>query len=170
MKIDRETQDKMLRLLLRWVPIVPAPEIYDLLRDVRRSQEDVDTQVMEAIISIQKTSTLVTRLEESLKDRAAKLEHLQKEHQRYSELAKIEASKAKVVLKEVEAMLGKNVGRERWVSFAINIIAGAILFVLGLFLSDPLQQLWKVPPPRVAEPHDFPKKRFDARFMQKYDD
>jgi len=142
MKIDRALQDKMWRLLLRWVPIIPAPEIYDLLRDVKRSQSDVDTQVTEAIESIQKTSILVTRLEESLKERAAKLEHLQKEHERYSQLADMEAKKAEALLTQIEATLGKNVGKERWIAFGINIAAGMIFFVLGVFLSDPLKHLW----------------------------
>ena len=142
MKIDRDLQDKVWRLLLRWIPIIHAPEIYDLLRDVKRSQEEVDTQVTEAIESIQKTSTLVTRLEESLKERAAKLDHLQKEHERYSQLAELEANKAQAVLTQIEATLGKNVGKERWVAFGINIAAGSILFVLGVILSDPLKNVW----------------------------
>lgn len=135
MKIDRAMQDKMWRLLLRWIPIIPAPEIYDLLRDVKRSQDDVDSQVTEAIESIQKTSTLVTRLEESLKERAAKLELLQQEHERYSQLADIESKKAQALLTQIETTLDKNAGKERWFAFGINIAAGLIIFILGALLS-----------------------------------
>ena len=142
MKIDRAMQDKMWRLLLRWVPIIPAPEIYDILRDVKRSQDDVDSQVAEAIESIQKTSTLVTRLEESLKQRAEKLELLQQEHERYSQLADIESKKAQALLLQIEATLGKNMGKERWIAFGINIVAGLIIFVLGVIFSDSLKSLW----------------------------
>ena len=131
-----------MHLLLRWIPIFPAPEIYDLLRDVKRSQNDVDRQVSEAIEAIQKTSTLVTQLEESLKERAAKLEHLQKEHERYSQLANIEAEKAGALLTQIEATLGKNVQKERWIAFGINIAAGLILFLLGVVLSDPIKHMW----------------------------
>jgi predicted RNase H-like nuclease (RuvC/YqgF family) len=142
MKIDRARQDKIWHLLLRWIPVLPMPEIYDLLRDVKRSQNTVDRQVSEAIEAIQKTSTLVTELEEGLKDRAAKLEHLQKEHERYSQLANIEAEKAGALLTQIEATLGKNVQRERWIAFGINIAAGLIIFLLGVVLSDPIKQLW----------------------------
>ena len=142
MNIDRAMQDKMWRLLLRWVPIIPAPEIYDILRDVKRSQDDVDSQVAEAIESIQKTSTLVTRLEESLKQRAEKLELLQQEHERYSQLADIESKKAQALLLQIEATLGKNMGKERWIAFGINIVAGLIIFVLGVIFSDSLKSLW----------------------------
>jgi predicted RNase H-like nuclease (RuvC/YqgF family) len=142
MKIDRAMQDKMWRLLLRWIPIIPAPEIYDLLRDVKRSQDDVDSQVTEAIESIQKTSALVTRLEESLKERASKLEQLQQEHERYSQLANIESKKAQALLTQIEATLGKNAGKERWFAFGINIAAGFIIFILGVIFSDSLRNLW----------------------------
>lgn len=144
MKIDRATQDKIWRLLLRWIPIIPVPEIYDLLRDVKRSQNDVDRQVTEALESIQKTSTLVTRLEGSLKDRAAKLEHLREEHDRYSKLAETEAEKATALLRQIELTLGKNLGKERWIAFGINIVAGLIIFVLGVAFSDSLKGLWSV--------------------------
>lgn len=142
MKIDRAMQDKMWRLLLRWIPIIPAPEIYDLLRDVKRSQDDVDSQVTEAIESIQKTSTLVTRLEESLKERAKKLELLQQEHERYSQFADIESKKAQALLTQIETTLGKNAGKERWFAFGINIAASLIIFILGVIFSDTLKNLW----------------------------
>ncbi|MDR3578659.1 MAG: hypothetical protein P4L44_01710 [Oryzomonas sp.] len=142
MKIDRALQDKMWRLLLRWIPIIPAPEIYDLLRDVKRSQDDVDSQVTEAIESIQRTSTLVTRLEESLKERAAKLELLQQEHERYSQLADIESTKAHALLTQIETTLDKNAWKERWFAFGINIAAGLIFFILGVIFSDSLKNLW----------------------------
>ena len=92
MKTYRGTQDELWRLVLRILPGIPGPEIYDLLRDVKRSQDDVDIQVTEAIESIQKTAMLVTRLEESLKERAAKLAHLQDEHQCLGCVCKIEVS------------------------------------------------------------------------------
>ncbi len=154
MKIDKDTQDKLLRLLLRWVPIVPAPEIYDLLRNVQKSQDDVEQQVAEAITAIENTSNLVTQLEASLKDRAQKLETLQQEHARYAELTKIELEKAKPLLAQVERSLGKNAGKERVIAFGINIAAGMLIFILGIVLSEPLQSLWegnKTPPAANAE-------------------
>ena len=142
MRISRTTQDKLWRLLLRWIPLIPAPEIYDLIRDVKRSQDDVDEQVTEALDSIRKTSKLVGQLEDSLKERAMRLEELQKEHERYSQLVEMEADKAQALLRQIEATLGKNIGRERWIAFGINLAAGLILFVLGVVLSDYLRHVW----------------------------
>jgi len=139
MSFDRNITDKILRLFLRGIPIFPAPEIYDLLKSVKKSQGDIDAQVEEALQSIKSTSELVARLEESLRERSAKLEALKKEHERYSELAQIEAKKAEALLRQVESTLGRNVGKERLIAFAINIAAGLILFVLGVVVSEPLK-------------------------------
>jgi hypothetical protein len=138
--MDPAVKDKILRLLLRSLPVFPGPEVYDLLRQVKRAQGDIDEQVQEALDGIKKTSELVGRLESSLKDRAEKLQRLRNEHERYSELAQIEGKKAEALMAQLEATLGKNLGRERWIAFAINIIAGLILFILGVALSDQLKQ------------------------------
>jgi len=141
-KTTNSTLEKVFRAVLRAVPMIPGPEIYDLLLEVKRSQQGVDAQVREAIEAIQKTSTLVARLEQSLREKATQLEHLRKEHDLYSQLAEIEAAKAQALLMQIEATVGRQAGKERWIAFGINIAAGIILFVLGIWLSDPLKHLW----------------------------
>jgi hypothetical protein len=136
MKLNRDVTDKLLRLGLRSLTFVPGLELYDLVAQITRSQKDVDAQVNEALESIQKTSALVSQLEVTLKERAVKLEELQKQHEHLSRLTTIEAEQAAALLKQVEDTVGKNVGRERWIAFLINIVAGLILFVLGVALSD----------------------------------
>jgi tetrahydromethanopterin S-methyltransferase subunit G len=132
------------RALLGAFPVAGGPEIIDLLLKVKRSQQDVDTQVSEAIVAIHKTSTLVADLETSLKEKAVQLEHLRQEHDRYSQLTEIEAKRAQALLTQIEATVGRRAGRERWISFGINIVAGLILFVFGIFLSDPFKHLWNL--------------------------
>lgn len=139
MRIDKGVTEKLSRLLLRLIPIVPGPELVDLLSQITRSQKDVDAQVAEALESIKKTSALVSRLEENLKERAGKLEQLQKQHDHLSQLTEIEAKKAEALLKQVEESVGKNQARERWIAFLINIAAGLILFVLGVVFSETLK-------------------------------
>src|ERR1700691_306789 len=141
-KTTNSTLEKVFRAVLRAVPMIPGPEIYDLLLEVKRSQQGVDAQVREAIEAIQRTSTLVARLEQSLREKATQLEHLRKEHDLYSQLAEIEAAKAQALLMQIEATVGRQAGKERWIAFGINIAAGIILFVLGIWLSDPLKHLW----------------------------
>ena len=141
MKIDPRVKEKALRIMLRALPILPGPELYDLLREVKKSQSDIDSQVQDALESIRSTSQLVRRLEESLEERAARLDELRKEHEQYSNLAQIEAKKAEVLITQIETALGRNVSRERWIAFGINIVAGLILFVLGVVVSEPLKHL-----------------------------
>jgi hypothetical protein len=143
-KITNSTLEKMLRAVLRIVPILPGPEIYDLLLEVKRSQQGVDAQVRDAIDAIHKTSTLVAKLEESLKEKTKQLEHLRKEHDRYAQLAGIEAAKAEALIMQIEATVGRQAGKERWIAFGINIAAGLILFILGIWLSGPLKHLWRI--------------------------
>ena len=83
MKFDKGVMEKLWRLLLRAMPLVPGPELFDLVSQITRSQKDIDAQVNEALESIQKTSTLVSQLEVSLKERSERLEKLQKQHDHY---------------------------------------------------------------------------------------
>src|SRR4051794_21095700 len=115
LRISRDTMHRLARLLLRSLPLLPAPEIYDVLINIKQSQGDIDNQVSDAIESIRKTSKLVSSLEDNLKDKVAKLEHLQREHQRYSQLAEMEAEKADAVIKQIDDALGRNVKKERWI-------------------------------------------------------
>ena len=141
MKFDSSAKDKLLRIFLRSMPVLPGPELYDLVVQIRRSQTDVDAQVSEALESIQRTSTLVTQLEKSLTERAAKLKELQKQHDHLSQLTSIEAEKATALLRQVEETVGKHRAKEHAIGFGLHILAGIVLFVLGIFLSDPAKSI-----------------------------
>src|ERR1019366_5627181 len=136
MKIDNRTRDNLWKLFLRTVPFVPAPEIYDLLHNIRRSQTDFDQQVTEAVEGLHKTSELVATLQKGVEERMAKLQEVRQEHDKYSELAQIEAKKAEAVLKQVEATLGRDQRKERWIALAMHLGVGFLFFVLGVILSD----------------------------------
>jgi len=139
MKFDKGISDKLFRVALRAMPFVPGPEIFDLVSQIARSQKGIDAQVNEALESIQKTSALTTRLEESLRERSEKLKQLQIQHEQLSQLTTIDAQQASALLKQVEETVGRNLGRERWIAFLINIAAGLILFVLGVVFSENLK-------------------------------
>ncbi len=59
------------RVLLRMVPIVPGPELYDLLNDLTKSRTSIDQKITKAYDSLQETSTLISELEEGLKERVS---------------------------------------------------------------------------------------------------
>jgi hypothetical protein len=150
MKIDQRTKDSLWKTMLRSIPLLPGPEIYDVLSSIKKSQSDVDQQVVEAIESLRNTSALVSTLQQSVEERMTQLQKLREEHKRYSELAQIELEKAEPLLKQVERTLGKEQRKERWIALAMHVGVGFLFFVLGVVLSDSLKRwvdyLWgKIP-------------------------
>jgi hypothetical protein len=140
MKLDQKTRESLWRLFLRSIPLFSAgPELYDVVRNVRNSQTAFDQQVTEAVNALQNTSALVTTLQQGVKDRMAKLEELQKEHEKYSQLAQIEAGKAEALLKQVKDTLGEEQRKERWVALAMHVGVGLVFFVLGVLASEPFK-------------------------------
>jgi hypothetical protein len=123
----------MLRGLLRTIPLLPGPELYDIFDELRKSKTSLDNKIEKAVISLKETSDLISELESDLKERTDKLQFLRTEIQRYSQLVDIEEGKAKALLNEVQTTLNKGKGRERLVALVINLIAGIMIFLLGVF-------------------------------------
>lgn len=132
----RAFKDAVLQLALRMMPILPANEMFAVVQALRRNQDDVDKQVSEAMEALSKSSNLIAGLEDTLKTREAKLKELQAEYARISNLASLTKEQGKAVAESLAQVLGQTQGKERLVSFGINIFAGLILFVLGVFASE----------------------------------
>lgn len=128
--------DATLRAILRLVPLLPAPEIYDIVLRVLHNQKDVDKQVQEAVEALSRSSALIDDLGTTLKDREAKLRELQAEYQRVSQLASLTEEQGRAVAASMQKVLGETQYKERFIAFIINIIAGSIIFILGVFASD----------------------------------
>jgi len=118
-----------------------ADDILSLIYRVNSSQKDLDKQVEEAVEALTTSTNLISQLEDSLEARAAKLNELQSEYERISNLAKLTEEQGEAVAKTLEQTLGKGQVRERWIAFAINVVAGLIIFVLGVFASDWVKEL-----------------------------
>lgn len=134
-------KDALLRLMLRTIPLLPAPELYDLIRNVTRSQVDVDKQVNEAVSALTRSSELIDNLGQTLKEREAKLRELQLEYDRVSNLASLTKEQGEAVAISLQKVLGKTQSRERVISFLINVLAGLVLFVIGVFAADFVKSL-----------------------------
>lgn len=139
-KLDKTTKERLWRLLLRPIPFLPGPEIYDLWRAISKSQSAFDKQVAEAVEALHNTSSLVATLQQGVEEKMSKLKQLQQEHEKYSELAQIEAKKAEALLKQVETTLGKEQKKERWIALAMHLGAGLLFFILGVAVSDSFKQ------------------------------
>jgi cell division FtsZ-interacting protein ZapD len=138
MKTRSPLPARIIGMLLRMMRFLGAPEL-NLARDI-------DAQVREAAESLRKSSQLVTTLDQNLKERVKKLEHLREEHSRYSQLEQIDAEKAQALLKEIRRSIGQGQAKERWIAFGSNLAAGLLLFVLGVWLSNPLKHFLGIGP------------------------
>jgi hypothetical protein len=138
--MDKERKDKIVRLLLRSLPltIFPGPEVYDLFKDFRRTGTELDKKVEAALESIRNASSTVSELERTLDERTKKLQILRSEVERLSKLAAVEEEKAAPLLRELELLTSKGRTKERIIAFAINILAGIILFALGAVIGPRL--------------------------------
>ena len=108
-------------------------DIISLVSKLNYSERDLDRQVEEAMGALNKSSELISQLEVTLEGRAAKLQRLKSEYERVSRLSEVTAAQGEAVTKTLENVLGKNQRRERWIAFVISLIAGLIIFVLGVF-------------------------------------
>lgn len=125
------------RVLLRLLPFGrSADEILSLVYRVNFAQRDLDKQVEEAVNALTNSTNLISSLEQSLEERAKKLSELKAEYERVSSLAEITEEQGAAVARTLERALGKGQVRERWIAFAINVLAGLIIFVLGVFASE----------------------------------
>ena len=132
---------RIIQVFLRQIPLIPAPELYDLIEDLKRSRTSIDEKIRKAYDSLQETSGLIGELEGSLKEKTEKLAFLRQEYGRYSKLAEVEEDKARALIQQLELSLGKGRKRERWISLVINLITGIIIFILGILLS-PIIRTW----------------------------
>ncbi|NBW07707.1 MAG: hypothetical protein EBR82_06740 [Caulobacteraceae bacterium] len=138
---SRTTYEALLKIVLRSVPIIPAPEVYDLIRSVGKSEKDIDDQIREAFAALSASSALVDRLKTVLQEREGKLKALQAEYARVSTLATLTEDQAKAVADSLEGVLGRSAVKERVIALLINVIVGLAIFALGVFASDWLKGL-----------------------------
>ncbi len=112
-----------------------SQEFIYLLEDLTESEESFGRKINQAYSSLQETSHLIERLEGELTIKLERVNKLKEEYERYSALAEVEEAKAKALLSQLEVALNKGKGNERWVAFLINLLAGLIVFVIGVAAS-----------------------------------
>ena len=134
-KGTRTDWDKVARLFLRSISVLPGPEIYDLLKDLQSSRTELGDKVKRAASALEAASKLVAELEAELTTKVGQVEKLKTEYERYQQLATVEEGKAKALIEQLQLTLGAGRSRERWIALVINIVAGTIVFILGVWLS-----------------------------------
>jgi hypothetical protein len=136
--------DKVARLVLRTIPFFSGPEVYDLVKDLQKSREELNVKVTRATVSLREASQLVTDLQGELTQKLDQVQKLKSEYERYQQLATVEEQKAKALIQQMQKALGAGQTRERWIALAINLFAGIVVFVLGVWLSPRISALLSI--------------------------
>lgn len=113
--------------------------------NLRRSETDLDKQVRDAFEALSKSSDLIENLSDVLKERETRLNELQAEYARISQLSSLTSEQADAVAMSLENVLGKSAAKERIYAFAINIGAGVLIFFLGIVAADRIKHLFGIP-------------------------
>lgn len=141
---SRVDWNKVARLVLRMLPVLPGPEIYDLVKNLQHSRGELDQKVRRAATALQDASTLVAELQSELTERVDQVQKLKVEYERYQQLATTEEQKARALIDQLQQALGAGRSRERWIALAINLVAGIIVFVMGVWLSPWIKTLFRI--------------------------
>lgn len=141
-KISKATFERINKVFLRMFPILPAPELYDLFKELSDSKKSVNQKIENAYNSLRETSNLIDELQTDLNERTERVKELKDSYEKYAKLAQIEENKVKPLLEEIEKTLGRGKGRERIWGFIINIIAGIFIFLLGIWLGPKITALF----------------------------
>lgn len=138
--IPKSTSDKILRLALRTIPLLPGPELFDLLRDLTQSKKSVNDKIDKAHSSLKETSMLIQDLQDELADRTSKVEELRSTYERYAQLAEIEEEKVRPLMEQLEIALAKDRRKQIWIGILINFTVGVFIFILGIVLSPAVKR------------------------------
>lgn len=140
--MKKKTKDKVTillinigKVLLSLISPFPNKQLESIILDLTKSKKSIDQKIEKALSSLNETSELINELETDLSNRAKKLNELKTTYERYSKLAGIEEEKVKPLMDQLEMTMGKGKNFERIISFGINILAGLILFFVGIWAS-----------------------------------
>jgi hypothetical protein len=99
-------------------------------------QSEIEDQVNEALVSLQKSAQLVGRLEDDLKQRMETIQSLQAEYRKFSELSQVSKDQAAAIKDLLGSTLANAARRERFYALLINLFAGIVVFVLGVIFAS----------------------------------
>jgi DNA-binding transcriptional regulator YbjK len=135
-------KDALVQVALRMIPLIPANEMTQLFEALTKQESDIEKQVGEAVSSLKSTSSLVTQLEQSLKEKTYRLEKLHDEYNKYTELTTITREQAKSISQLLESTIRQNRTREILIPLSMHIGTGIVFLILGVIMAEPIARLW----------------------------
>lgn len=136
---SKEIVERLSVIMMRMLPFSTAfPEIFELLKDLTKQRTQLDQKIIRAHNALQETSSLLSELESGLKERAEKLDRIKSEYDQYSRLAQVEEEKAQALIQQIELTVSKGKSKERFINLVLNLLAGIVVFVLGVYFGPKL--------------------------------
>jgi len=110
-----------------------AKDFTHLIEDLTENDKSFARKIDEAHQSLSETARLIERLETELKSKLDKVSKLKEDYAHYSQLADIEKNKSQALLNQLEKSLNKGTFTKNFWAFIINILAGSLIFTIGLY-------------------------------------
>jgi hypothetical protein len=139
-KLTSEITTSILKAMLNSLPI--SSSLLEIFKEINRSNSLTSEKIEKAYKSLHETSSLIDDLQKDLNAKVEMVTKLKSDYEHYSKLAELEEAKIKPLLNELSKTIDKGKGRERWINFAISLIVGFLLFVLGIWLSPKITDLF----------------------------
>lgn len=139
-KLTSEITTSILKAMLNSLPI--SSSLLEIFKEINRSNNLTSEKIEKAYKSLHETSSLIDDLQKDLNAKVEMVTKLKSDYEHYSKLAELEEAKIKPLLNELSKTIDKGKGRERWINFAISLIVGFLLFVLGIWLSPKITDLF----------------------------
>lgn len=122
-------------------PFSPGAGIIALLRTWLRRRQPFSEAIEEASAAMERAATLTAELSGALVSQQQKLNALRQDYERYQALADTTKQQASAFLAELDRQLRRRTGRERGWAFGINLLAGAVFFIIGVAFGDTIKRL-----------------------------
>ncbi|WPD23158.1 MAG: hypothetical protein SD837_01070 [Candidatus Electrothrix scaldis] len=104
---------------------------------------EIEEKAELAVNALKEATAFVSELEKSINVEIKKVTSLKEEYEKYQNLASISEEQSKALIKQLEYYQDQGKGKERLIALLINIVAGVLVFILGVFLSPFLTSLIK---------------------------
>ena len=112
-----------------------------LRKALQESPGDLESKAARAAQALHEAAAVVSQLQSSIAAEVERVDSLKKDYEKYKNLASTEGKKARAFIQQVQESLGHGRSRERWIALGINVVAGLVVFVLGVLLSPLVKQL-----------------------------
>ena len=114
-------------------------KLLGIIFEFRESTTTLENEIEDVNRALLKSSELITKLQGELTDRTQRLEELQAQYQRYSELVKLEETQINAIVSQMDLTLEDVIERQEKRDLLIQIFFLIVGFILGVLFTEPFR-------------------------------